>query len=91
MGLTVTFSAPRFAGDEPDLAQQPDGTSPAPTGWDPRGRNDSEDFLTVKRAAICVPEPGGVAAALVAFAALAGAARFRPRSAATRRGWGPSR
>jgi hypothetical protein len=82
LGLTVTSSAPWFAGDEQELVQQPDGTSPAPVGWNARGRNDSPDVLSVKRAAICLPEPGGAAAALAAFAALGGAARRRRKASA---------
>jgi len=77
VGITVTSSSPRFLGDEPELVQQPDGTNPASIGWAPRGRNDSEEVMSVKRAAICVPEPGGVSAAVAAFAVLAGAARIR--------------
>jgi hypothetical protein len=78
LGLTVTSSTPFFAGDH-ELKEEPDGTSPAPTGWNGRGRNDSDDFLTVHRAAICVPEVGPVATGLATAATLAGVAMRRRR------------
>ena len=77
--LTVTASAPRFPGEAADLWKKPDGTNPAPSGWNALGRNDSDDFLVVSRAAICVPEPAASWASLASLAAVLGVARFRTR------------
>jgi hypothetical protein len=81
--LTVTTSAPRFPGEATNLPQRPDGADVAPDGWYALGRNDSDDFLTVTRATICVPEPTASLASLVALAAVLGIARSRPRSRRT--------
>ena len=58
--MTVTSSAPLFDDEDGSyLAQQPDGSAPAPVGWSGFARNDSDSSRFVKVAAIC-PEPGAV-------------------------------
>jgi hypothetical protein len=79
--MTVTASAPVFAEGNfaGRLFGQPDGTSPAPIGWQADARNDSGGVLGIKVGVICVPEPSTNALAGAALIALAGCASRAPR------------
>jgi hypothetical protein len=51
--MTVTSSAPTFKGFQYRLLDQPDGTNPAPNGWDASAINKDTILHSIKVGSIC--------------------------------------
>ena len=51
--MKMTSSAPTFAVSSHRLLQQPNGTNPAPVGWQVTARNDDTTTMAFKVAVIC--------------------------------------
>ena len=51
--MVVTSSGPTFAETQHRLISQPDGTNPAPNGWQASARNNDTQAKSFKVAAIC--------------------------------------
>ena len=56
--MDVSSSAPAFEGADARLISRPDGTNPAPIGWQATARNDAASPQSFKVAAICAPLSG---------------------------------
>ena len=56
--MIVTSSGPTFDQNSTRLIFQPDGTNPAPIGWQASARNDGATDLPFKVAVICAPLSG---------------------------------
>jgi hypothetical protein len=56
--MKVTSSAPTFAQNNSRLIFQPNGTNPAPIGWQASARNDDAVAKSFKVAVICAPLSG---------------------------------
>jgi len=56
--MKVTASAPTFAQNNSRLIFQPNGTNPAPIGWQATARNDDTVVKSLKVAVICAPLSG---------------------------------
>jgi hypothetical protein len=56
--MGVTSSGPTFAQNNHRLIFQPDGTNPAPVGWQASARNDDTTTKPFKVAVICAPLSG---------------------------------
>jgi hypothetical protein len=73
LNMFLVGSGPYFrlrSGAEPDLDAMEDGPASGPAGWAATAYNIGFGPLTMKVAAICVPEPGAAAQQLVAAAVL---------------------
>jgi len=77
--MTVTSSGPVFddGGTGQRLISTPNGTQPAPIGWQASARNESSAQGDLKVAVICAPEPEALLLAACAVATLVTVRRLR--------------